>query len=418
MPEYKHYSTDAFKSLISQGKLPIKPCVAKGLLDIEYVVKADESDDNIREFIASTADVDHEGDTIAVNGWDLKAFKKAGTFLWAHDRRLPPIGTPTKIWRDSEALRLQVRFPPEDLPHPYGIGFGHAVKRMYDERLMKGVSVGFNPQKFKKSEDEERLSRFGYPIDYIKQTLIEVSGTPVPANAHALHTARTKGIFVAPLQAWAEESRDAIKSSDCVLQKSLAPIIEQFLDSGSGPEHGGPTTVYCGDAGDAEGAPDTGDTDDTDDTDPTVTPSTPVEAPETPSAESSDTVDTVETDASGGTEKSTDDISAEDLEKIYVEHIDKAIKAESNLIDRLKALTDTLCTQGKLFSAESEQKIASVVYLLTDLLPTTKEGSQQPSTPKKPNGNKGLTESEFRSLVQASLKEQLNKLTGRLPQGD
>lgn len=157
------------------------------------------------QFTISTAQVDREGDTIKVSGWDLRNFKSAGSILWAHDHSLPPIARPIKTWREGEFLKSIAEFTPHEL-NP----FGDMVFRMYREKFLRAVSVGFLPIEYEFSEDEERA--FG--IDFHKQELLEYSAVPVPANPGALIEAGKSGIDLGPLKSWTEQQLDEWSESE------------------------------------------------------------------------------------------------------------------------------------------------------------------------------------------------------------
>ena len=168
------------------------------------VSKSEVGGQRVRRFVASDQSVDRDGDTIDPSGWELDNYRKAGSFLWAHDPGLPPIGGVETIEVEGQQLMLAVKFTDADMQHPFGRGFGHSVMRMYDEGAIRGVSVGFVPIEWTYNEERGGWS----PTDFKRQELLEVSATPVPSNPNAVHVARSAGIDVAPVMAWAEHARD------------------------------------------------------------------------------------------------------------------------------------------------------------------------------------------------------------------
>jgi hypothetical protein len=64
--------------------------------------------------------------------------------------------------------------------------------------ILNACSVGFKPLEYVRDD-----ARGG--INFLRQSLLEWSVVPVPANAEALVTARGKGIDTAPVLAWARE---------------------------------------------------------------------------------------------------------------------------------------------------------------------------------------------------------------------
>lgn len=164
----------------------------------------DPDDDHVMEFVASTPDVDRDGDTIDVAGWELDNFLKAGSFLWAHNSTLPGLAEVITAYKMGNELRVRVRFTGPDMPHPMGYGFGHTVWRMYQEKVIKGVSVGFLPKEWTYNEE-----RGGWlPTDFKRQELLELSAVPVPSNPNAIEAAKSKGIDLGPVVNWAEAFRD------------------------------------------------------------------------------------------------------------------------------------------------------------------------------------------------------------------
>jgi HK97 family phage prohead protease len=165
------------------------------------VIKAINKEERQIEFIISTAAEDRYGDTIQVNGWDLKQYKRNPIVLFGHLSMLPPIGKAVKTWKDGDALRSIAQFMPPDLST-----FADSIFRMYLEGYLRAVSVGFKPIKYERILDEEGNPTYAY--NFQKQELLEFSAVPIPANPEALVAARQKGIDTLPFKAWAEEILD------------------------------------------------------------------------------------------------------------------------------------------------------------------------------------------------------------------
>jgi HK97 family phage prohead protease len=155
------------------------------------------------EFIVSTGDVDRENDTINPEGWDLKDYKKNPVVLWVHDHWSPPIGKALSIYLDGDALVSMCEFTPEDL-NP----FGYQIYRLYAGGFMHACSAGFQPIEY--MYDETRK----YGVNYNKQSLLEYSGVPVPANPNALAIARSKGYGTNLLADWASRALDEKTTND------------------------------------------------------------------------------------------------------------------------------------------------------------------------------------------------------------
>jgi HK97 family phage prohead protease len=113
------------------------------------------------------------GDTIAVDGWKLDAYRKNPVVMWGHDASRTPIGK-GRVWREGNALVCAVTFAPSIM--------GQHVADLVAGGCLKATSVGFRPIKMEPSHDKGR----GYGIDFKEQELLEFSLVSVPANAEAL----------------------------------------------------------------------------------------------------------------------------------------------------------------------------------------------------------------------------------------
>lgn len=155
------------------------------------------------EFIVSTGRVDRENDTIEPSGWDLTDYKSNPVVLWVHDHWSPPIANARTIYLDGDALKSMCEFTPEDI-NP----FGYQVYKLYQGGYMHACSAGFQPIEY--AYDEMRK----YGINFKKQSLLEYSCVPVPANPDALAVARSKGLKTDLLKAWAERAMDEHPTTD------------------------------------------------------------------------------------------------------------------------------------------------------------------------------------------------------------
>jgi phage head maturation protease len=84
-----------------------------------------------------------------------------------------------RIFVANERLMGDVQFPPEGV-YP----FADTIHRLVEQGYVRACSVGFLPIEWEFSENR----RGG--IDFHRQELLELSLTPVPANAHALIEAK------------------------------------------------------------------------------------------------------------------------------------------------------------------------------------------------------------------------------------
>ena len=126
-------------------------------------------------FIASEETPDRVGDLIAVDGWETQAFEANPVFLFAHDHRLPPIGTVPKLWKEGKTLLNTVRWDMED-------PFAASIAGKYIRGIMRAESVGFRPIEFAEREDDGGKKG----IHFTKQELLEISAVSVPMHPRAL----------------------------------------------------------------------------------------------------------------------------------------------------------------------------------------------------------------------------------------
>lgn len=133
-------------------------------------------------FIASDEEPDRHGDTIAVDGWDLKAFNSNPVFLWLHGldpMHQLPIGRVPKVWNEGKQLLSAVQWDKDD-------AFAAEVHGKYQRGFLKAVSVGFRPLEFEEIKPESGKKSMMPSIAFKLQELLEISAVPVPANPRAL----------------------------------------------------------------------------------------------------------------------------------------------------------------------------------------------------------------------------------------
>ena len=134
-----------------------------------YFKSYDEKADLI-EFVASTASIDREGESIDPKGWDLSNIGRNLPLLWAHNAHILPIGKVISARVEGESLIT-------------GVEFAHKVnafaKEVYDlvkAGFLKAVSVGFMPISY---DAQGKMT---------SQELLELSIVNVPANKEALES--------------------------------------------------------------------------------------------------------------------------------------------------------------------------------------------------------------------------------------
>lgn len=145
-----------------------------------FEVKAEGVDKPV-QMVISCEDPDRYGDTVAVSGWDLKAFQANPVVLFGHDKRALPIGRASKVWTDGKYLKAEIEWAPADV-NPMGPQVEAAVRK----RFLNAASVGMRLLEYGPRKDESS----GYALAITKQELVEFSIVTVPAHAQALVTQR------------------------------------------------------------------------------------------------------------------------------------------------------------------------------------------------------------------------------------
>ena len=123
----------------------------------------------------STGGTDHMFDQISVPGWDLSVHRANPVVQSAHNGDALPVGR--SIWTGMEGGRLKSKmvFASDS--------FAQRVRKMVDERVLRGASVGFKPGEWSFAKDTSRPGG----IDFLKgHQLLEWSICNVPANSQCL----------------------------------------------------------------------------------------------------------------------------------------------------------------------------------------------------------------------------------------
>jgi HK97 family phage prohead protease len=151
-------------------------------------------------FTISTQAIDRMGDSVAVDGWHLDAYRKNPVVLCAHNSNSLPVGRATSVWRDGYGLRATVKFANTD--------FGRKVESMVRSGMLNATSVGFKPLSFTPSPDRSRAGG----IDFKSQELLEFSIVPVPANSQCLLVGMTAGKSVSADKRRRQRELDVIRA--------------------------------------------------------------------------------------------------------------------------------------------------------------------------------------------------------------
>jgi HK97 family phage prohead protease len=175
-----HMDIAAFRGAVRKGlTVPAATIIHKGAS-----VEVESTEGERRKlFTISTAAIDRDNDTIALDGWDLKAYKSNPVVLWGHQSYMPPIGKSVEVGLDGAALKAVVEFVPRDMPV---IGEeAEMVWRMCDMGFLSACSVGFRPLDYKTAKDRMDDDDWWPALDFLKQELMEWSICTIPANPEA-----------------------------------------------------------------------------------------------------------------------------------------------------------------------------------------------------------------------------------------
>ena len=132
-------------------------------------IKEENSDRKFR-VVASTEDTDRSWEVIKLSAWDRENYMKNPVIIANHDYQIENIvGKATKIWVEDGKLIIEGVFSKSN---PLGV----LLADLYDEGMVKTVSVGFIPKQ--RQEDNRRI--------ITSAELLELSFVAVPCNPNAL----------------------------------------------------------------------------------------------------------------------------------------------------------------------------------------------------------------------------------------
>ena len=177
-----HMDLSRFKSSVRKGgSVPAGTIVDKALtVKIDAIAGAERR----KLFTISTASVDRDNDTVALDAWRLENYMRNPVVLWGHEMYAPPIGRSVEIGIDGDALKAIVEFVPADMP--CGVGDqAEMVWRMCDGGFISACSVGFIPIKYNVAKERMGEDDWMPPLDFTEVDLMEWSVCTVPANPEA-----------------------------------------------------------------------------------------------------------------------------------------------------------------------------------------------------------------------------------------
>lgn len=151
---------------------------------------ADSGRMRIRSVI-STIEPDRVGDVVVPLGLkNLDEFLLNPVVLWAHNRTLfPPIGL--CHWIDPQPKRIVA-----ETKFAQNVALAEEVFRLYEQKILRGWSIGFVPRKAKRIPSSVAWSTTALRVE--EWDLLEYSAVPIPENPGALTTALEKGLIRTP----------------------------------------------------------------------------------------------------------------------------------------------------------------------------------------------------------------------------
>lgn len=130
------------------------------------------------EAIVSNSGRDRHGEVIRAEGIDLKAMKKNGPLMWAHNYDQLPLGRVVKVWKSQGQVMAKAEID-WDIHE-----FAHTVYKQILRGTLRAVSIGGIVKEF----DEKDFS-------VIKELeMVELSVVPIGAHPDALISAKDLGM--------------------------------------------------------------------------------------------------------------------------------------------------------------------------------------------------------------------------------
>jgi hypothetical protein len=192
--KFKAISVGEFKKSYLKGEaMPDDMVVCK-----DVVTLVEPLEDRRVRFTASSAEIDREGDSIAVDGWDLTPYLSCPMWLQWHDGT-KPVGRGVEVGQTDGVLKATVEFMPFEVPI-YGAE-AEAMLQMYRGGFMHAVSVGFRPLQWEMAKERMNDDDWFPPVNFIRQELLEISCVTIPCLQSALvEPGERRGLIVPPAQ--------------------------------------------------------------------------------------------------------------------------------------------------------------------------------------------------------------------------
>jgi len=211
-------SADRFKALVKAGA-KAEDVGHLAVFKASAEIKAIANESRTIEFILSTPSVDREGDTIAVEGWQLQHYLMNPVVQFAHLHQELPIAKSVATWIEGQKLRARDQFATAE-----DYDFADTVYRLLCGGFLNATSVGFNPMEWQPARERQN------GIDFLKQELLEHSIVPIPAHPDALIQARSKGINTNPMRSWTEKALDLMSAGQADPRLSILLRLREQSD--------------------------------------------------------------------------------------------------------------------------------------------------------------------------------------------
>ena len=136
----------------------------------EQIINLKASKENTFKVVATTEDVDRDGEIIKLEWWDFENYFKNPIILTNHEYLIENIaGKATKVYKEEDKVIVEGVFT--DVTEAWQL-----AKKLYNSGFLKTVSVWFKV--LRRNQDNYKI---------IEQAeLYEISFVPVPANPNAL----------------------------------------------------------------------------------------------------------------------------------------------------------------------------------------------------------------------------------------
>ena len=208
-----------FHARLAAGERPV--CAVRFAASNEI---AASSEDRTLSFVFSDDSVDRYGDTIDARGWQLDDFKNNPVALFGHDATKPEsvVGRAKNVRVQGNKLLGDIEFADADVNPTADV-----VYKMIKAGFLKTVSVGFQPVEWVSCKDKSRPGG----VDFKKQTLLEISIVPLPANPNALIQAKAAGIEVERLGIASTVHGRAVMPADAPTVRNAPPMTRKGLYS-------------------------------------------------------------------------------------------------------------------------------------------------------------------------------------------